>query len=424
VKDALRSLFAAVLGDLDLDLWMPAAAPAAAPLRRARSVLVIAFGKAARPMTAAAMRHLLPGADVRGLVVPPEPDDAPLAPFEVIPGGHPLPTAGSVRAAARALELCRGADARDAVLFLVSGGGSAMLELPADAATPLDELRALYRALVGSGAGIDDVNVVRARLSAIKDGRLAAAAARPQAVRTVAISDVPDGSPWLASSPTIARGVDDARCLAVLDRFGLRAAVPPRLLRRLLDGSLPAPPPAGAPDGRRSQLTTLLDNGAARAALRRRAEALDLLVVEDQSVDDLPFADAADRLLLRLRDLARRSPDRRVAVLTGGELSVPLPPEPGRGGRNQQFALACALRIQGEPITVLSAGTDGIDGSSPAAGALADGGTVARARSLGLDAEDHLRRCDAFPLLEALDGTIVTGPTGTNVRDLRLLVHG
>jgi hydroxypyruvate reductase len=145
--------------------------------------------------------------------------------------------------------------------------------------------------------------------------------------------------------------------------------------------------------------------------------------LDDGANDHWPYERAANHLLRRLEHLHRRLPGRRVAIVSGGELSVPLPPDPGTGGRNQQFALACARRIRGRPITVLSAGTDGVDGNSPAAGALADGTTMARARALGLDVHEALRRCDAFPLLAALGDTIVTGPTGTNVRDLRVLVH-
>jgi hydroxypyruvate reductase len=147
-----------------------------AALAQARSVLVLAFGKAARPMAAAAVAAL-DGLHIRGLCAPPEPDDVPLASLEVIPGGHPLPTAGSLRAAQRALELCRTADPRDHVIFLVSGGGSSILELPADPAVSLDELRAFQQALVGCGAPISAINTVRKHLSLVKGGRLAAAAA-------------------------------------------------------------------------------------------------------------------------------------------------------------------------------------------------------------------------------------------------------
>ena len=152
------------------------------------------------------------------------------------------------------------------------------------------------------------------------------------------------------------------------------------------------------------------------------AQAHGIHVVEDP-LDDAPCADAVSHLLNRLRELRRAHRHGPVAVLNGGEVTVQLPAKSGHGGRNQQFALQCALRCEGEPITLLSAGTDGIDGNSPAAGAVADGETVARAAICGLDAALQLRHCDAFPLFQRLGDAIVTGPTGTNVRDLRLLIH-
>jgi glycerate 2-kinase len=192
----------------------------------------------------------------------------------------------------------------------------------------------------------------------------------------------------------------------------------PTALRDLLRAA-PAPAPAVASAG--SILVSW--NEGALADARAALEACGIHAVVDASTDDWPYERAADHLLRRLDRLRRRWPGRSVAVIAGGELSVPLPSNPGIGGRNQQFALACARRIRGRPITVLSCGTDGIDGNSAAAGAVVDGHTMARARARGLDVHAALRRCDAHPLLAALGATVVTGPSGTNVRDLRLLVH-
>lgn len=424
MKDRLRQLFAATLDDLAIAPRMAAVAARLEPaVQRGEPILVIAFGKAARPM-AEALRDRLPDARLRGLVVPPEPDHAPLPPFEVRAGGHPLPTEGSVRAAARALALCRSVATDEHVVYLVSGGGSAMLELPADRGLPITELREFYAALLGSGADITAVNTVRRHFSAVKGGRLALAAAAAKSQLTAAISDVPGNDPAaIASGPSVAEPATAAECEAILGRSGLADRLPRTMLRRLLRGDLPPPLEAHHPVARRSAFVVLLDNAIARARLAHHASAAGMLVVEDQSVDDLPYATAAERLLARLGELHRAHHDRTVGVLTGGELSVPLPAAPGRGGRNQQFALYCALQIQGQPITVLSCGSDGIDGNSPAAGALADGTTVGRAGALGRIARDHLQRCDAFALFDALKDTIVTGPTQQNVRDLRLLVR-
>jgi len=424
VRELLRRLFEAALRDIDpaaqmapvVDEWRGRAGAG-------HPFLVLAFGKAARPM-ARALVDGLPAANWRGLVVPPEPDDAPLPPFEVIPGGHPLPTAGSMRAAARALELARGATRDDVVLFLASGGGSAMLELPADPTVTIEDLRSFYQALVGSGAGIVEINTVRRHVSAVKGGRLALAAARASVQETVEISDVPDvRGASVASGPSTIDPTTLADCRAVLDRFGIWPIVPAALRTRIQSGELPPSLRPDSPTMGQLVFTRIGSNHHARAELRRHAEATGLFVVEDQSVDDWPYERAAAHLLDHLDRLHRSHPGRAVAILTGGELSVPLPTSPGAGGRNQQFALACALEIHGRPIAVLSAGTDGIDGNSTAAGAVVDGTTVARAKAHGFSVPGALARFDAFPLLHALGDTVITGPTGTNVRDLRLLVH-
>jgi hydroxypyruvate reductase len=339
----------------------------------------------------------------------------------VIPGGHPLPTEGSFRAATRALELCRGARPNDHVAFLVSGGGSAMLELPLDPTIGVATWRAFYRALVGSGAPIDRVNRIRNRLSAVKGGRLALAAAHAASQTTVVVKDVPGRIEDVASGPSGYFGDDPDRLLEDLREVGCLDALPASWRRRVERNEV-APLPDLPGLSRCAWITVLSEDELARAASTCLGErGVRVHWVDD--VDDVSCAHAADRMLQRLVALHHAHPGQTVAVCTTGELSVPLPPHAGTGGRNQQFALYCATRIEGQPITVLSCGTDGIDGNSPAAGALADGSTMVRARALNLDVHDALRHCDAFPLLHALGDTVITGPTGTNVRDLRVLVH-
>ena len=421
-RQELADWFRATLAELDFDRWLPEAMKQN-PRPLGPKQLVIAFGKAARPMAATVMREF-PGHGMRGLLVPPEPDASPLPQFEVIPGGHPLPSAGSMAAAAAALELCAGATEDEELLFLVSGGGSALLELPLDAATTLDELRTFYRALVGCGGTIDEINTIRKHCSLVKGGKLAAAARRARFQRTLAISDVPcDRLETIASGPTVADPSSATDCAALIERLGISAAVPALVRARLADGRTPPNLAADDPVTTRSWLIAVINNMTAMTALRDRVAAAGLQVEIDQETDDLPWQQAAAQLLRRLRALKAGHPDQRVAIVAGGELSVPLPANPGAGGRNQQFALACALRIAGQPIAVLSCGTDGIDGNSPAAGATADGTTVARARAIDIDADHHLQQFDAFSLFDALDDAVLTGPTGTNVRDLRLLVH-
>ncbi len=421
-RQQLQALARGTLQDLDLAGQVQRLANTAlASLRsQQRSCLVIAFGKAARSMAQGLLRAL-PGVPVRGLLVPPEGDAAAMPPLEVIPGGHPLPTTGSLAAGARALELAKGVRPDEAVVFLVSGGGSAMLEQPLLPSVTLAELRRCHAALVACGADIAAINTVRRRLSAIKGGRLLHAARHAACHFTLAAMDVPQGSRGaLASGPTEAEPCDPGAALAVLEQYDLWPAVPESLRQALRENSLPTAPLA-------SELPTagffvVQDPSSARRALERRAQQAGWQVLRERRLDGMPVAAAAELLLARLQRLRRRRSGRPLALCHSGELSVPLPAQHGCGGRSQQFALACAERMRGWPAAVLSFGTDGVDGNSPAAGAIADGSTCQRAQSIGFDVGRQLRGFDAYPLFAALGDAVLTGPTGNNLRDLRLAV--
>ena len=418
-RQQLADWFRASLAQLDFGARLPGVMRQS-PRPLGDHQVLIAFGKAARSMAASVLREY-PEHQFRGLIVPPEPDDKPLAPFEVIPGGHPLPSSGSVTAAARALELAASVTPDEELLFLVSGGGSAMLEQPLEPGVTLEQLRKLYQALVGCGGTIDEINTIRKHCSAIKGGKLAHAARAARFQRTLAISDVPcDRLETIASGPTVTDSTTPAECLELIEQLGVTDALPPGLLARLRDASTAAEADQG-PSNR--WMVAAMNNATATSALRELVEQAGLRVEIDEDSDDRPWDEAVALLLDKLRNLKALHPGERVAVIAGGELSVPLPTHPGIGGRNQHFALGCALQIAGEPITVMSCGTDGIDGNSPAAGAVADGTTLTRAQDLGLDAGQSLQRFDAFPLFDALGDSVVVGPSGTNVRDLRLLVH-
>ena len=384
-------------------------------------IVVAALGKAACSMTVS-LAQLLAPRTLTGIAVGPGVPDTVPAGVEAIRGEHPYPGDGSLRGARALLDLVRPLGERDLVVYLLSGGGSALAECPQNSAVSLEELTELHRLLVTGGADIVEMNVVRKHLSAIKGGRLAAAAAPARQV-TLYVSDVPAAHPSaVASGPTMPDESDVAAVQDILGRRGLLEALPDGV-RRLVDGNgLDETPKPGDPVFARSSWHCLLDNADALEALHGRACDLGWVVATDCSVDDWPLPDAVDTLLQRLHRLGAANPGRTACVISGGELSCPVTGD-GRGGRNQAFVLRAAQRISGTDTAVLSAGTDGIDGNSPAAGAVADGTTVARASSAGLVARDYEIRSDAYGFFERLGDIVMTGPTGNNVRDVRMLVR-
>jgi glycerate 2-kinase len=382
-------------------------------------VVVVGCGKAAAPM-AAAVDRLLGAGRASGLVVTTAPPRQPLPNFRYIVGGHPYPTAGTVQGGAAARELAVSAGEQTLLLFLISGGGSAIMEKPLFDDISVDDLAAFNRVLVTCGANIYEMNVVRKHFSAVKGGRLAVAG-YPARQATIYISDVPADKPsTVASGPTMPDESTAAECLEIARRYRLAELLPESYSRRLCPGVLPETPKPGDPCFGNSRYYCVLSNEDAVEALRQQAETRGWKVEVDLRCDDWPLERAAAYLLDKLRGL-RGSCDRPACLVTGGELSCPVTGA-GSGGRNAAFALYCAMKIEGENIVVMSGGTDGIDGNSPAAGAVADGGTLGRARALGLDAAASFRQSDSYTCFAALGDEIVTGPTGNNVRDLRLLV--
>jgi hydroxypyruvate reductase len=306
------------------------------------------------------------------------------------------------------------------VIFLLSGGASAIVEKPISPAISLSDLVRTYKALVHCGAPIAEMNAIRKHLSALKGGRLAMAAS-PAHQLSVMVSDVPDSTPdALASGPTMVDSSTVADCYDIAERYKLLAKFPPAVRTLFERRQLQETPKESDLVFGRSRYATVLSNVTAVNAAVERAALGGFAVEVDNSCDDCDYRDAADYLLGRLRELRRGVS--RACLISGGEVTVQVGDSCGAGGRNQQFALYCAAKIAGEKITVLSAGTDGIDGNSQAAGAIADGSTAERARQRGFLVEESLAEFDAFPLFEALNDTLVTGPTGNNVRDLRILL--
>ena len=338
----------------------------------------------------------------------------------LIEAGHPTPDDGSVRAAAAALTLAHAARADDLVLVLLSGGGSANWVAPVEGLTLADK-QAINKALLRSGAAIHEVNTVRKHLSRIKGGRLAKAA-WPAPVITLAVSDVPGDDPaTIASGPTVADPTTLAEARAIVARFGI--ALPPAAVAALADPANESPKPGDpvfAAGLFEIVATPRMALDAAEAAARAAGyEVISLGADVEGEAREVAAAHAREALALH-------AAGRRAVILSGGELTVTIRGQ-GRGGPNQEFALALALALKGAPgISGLAGDTDGTDGGGGAAtdpaGALVDATTLARAQALGLDAAAFLERNDSTGFFERLGDLLVPGPTLTNVNDLRAVL--
>jgi hydroxypyruvate reductase len=381
-------------------------------------IFVVSIGKAGHTMAEALVEQMGESA-VEGIVASSVEPASQVRGFRYFQGGHPTPNAESIRAAKAILKALEAQSAQSLVLFLISGGGSSLVEMPIDDEIPLEDLIATYRGLVHSGAPIAEINAIRKHLSAVKGGRLARAAFPAQQV-SILISDVPDHTPdALASGPTMPDSTSVEDCYRIAEKHGMASQLPPSTRELLERRALEETPKSDDPAFARSRFWTLLSNQTALDRACDAAQRAGFAVHVDNSCDDWDYKDAAEYLLRKLRALRKESG--RVCLLSGGEITVKVT-NGGVGGRNQQFALECAIKIAGENIAVLSAGTDGIDGSSPAAGAVADGTTLLRAQGLGLDARGALEGFDAYPFFSALRDAVETGPTGNNLRDLRVLL--
>ncbi len=343
---------------------------------------------------------------IRGICSAPAPPEHRDWRIRYYAGGHPLPNRDSFRAARHALRLLHRATEDTLVLYLISGGGSTLFDLPLDHRISLADTIAFHQALIASGATIAEMNTLRKHFSAVKGGRLAAAA--PHATKlTLQIVDVPSRhGDAVASGPTLEdpSTVDD--CRELLERYRLLEQFPPAVRRFFSRPDLPETPgdkaalqyAAGKRDKVRKAdgLATLLSNRDLLHAARERAAALGYEVIVDNSCDDWPYDRAAAYLVDRLIEHRRQHPGSKLCLLSGGEVTVRIDRTPGVGGRNQQFALVCATLLErqlpDQPVICLSAGSDGIDGNSPAAGAIVDPSTAARARVLALDPQDALAR--------------------------------
>ncbi len=388
-----------------------------------RRVFVAGGGKAGRAMGEAAVA-VLGGRVSAGVVAVPRGQGGSAGPVRFVEAGHPLPDEGSRTAAREMLALLAGAGEGDLVIALVSGGGSAMISGPPDGLSARDK-EAAFRVLTRVGAGIAEINTVRKHLSVVKGGRMAAAA-HPARVFALLLSDVPGDDPSVvASGPFEPDPTTYGDAMNVLVRYRVCAAVPAAVRDRIaagVAGRLPDTPKPGDPVFARVACAVV---GSNRVALEAAAGAA--LAAGAEKVRVLPgFLRGEARACARafveaLRRAAASVPPGRAAVLVaGGETTVAVHGR-GQGGRSQEFALAGALAMDGAPgMAVLSAGTDGIDGPTDAAGAFADSGTCERARAAGLSPERSLAGNDSYPFFRALSGLVLTGATGTNAGDVAL----
>lgn len=400
------------------------------PPPKGRTV-VLGAGKAAGAMAHALEAAWPAEAPLSGLVVtryghtPPRPPGVP-ARLEIVEAAHPVPDEAGERAARRLLALTEQLSADDLVLCLISGGGSALLTLPADGLTLADKQR-INRELLASGAGIHEMNALRKHLSRIKGGRLAAACG-PAQVLTLAISDVPgDDLSVIASGPTVGDESTCAEALAIARRHGI--ALPPAIVAGLESGALETPKPDDPLFARHQvRLIATPHQSLQAAAEAARAAGIAAHILSDEIEGESREIGRVHAALARAAVAGKGAFESPCVILSGGETTVTLGAlapgaKPGRGGRAGEFCLALALALQGQPgVWGLAADTDGIDGVEDNAGALIAPDTLARAAALGLDLPDHLARHDAVGFFGALDDLVVTGPTHTNVNDFRALL--
>ena len=393
-------------------------------LAEAASIHVLAAGKASGAMLDTFLQASARTPHVAVGIGPPD-ARCTASGVEWIDAGHPVPTEGSVRGAERALAVARATAPGDLLLVLLSGGGSALMAMPADGLTLADK-QATVRTLLAEGADIYELNTVRKHLSAIKGGLLAAAA--PGRTLTLVVSDVVgDDLSFIASGPTVPDESTHRQALDVLIRRGGIGAFPAAVVARLEDGVmgvLPETPSTGDPRLARASAVVI---GRQRGALEdaghvARDLGYQVIVVPEPGTGEA--REAAGSHVQRVADLVAGA-DRPTCVLSSGETTVTVRGS-GRGGRNQEFACAAAphLGVIGPSVAIGSLGTDGIDGPTDAAGAVVDSSTLERAAARGLHPETFLRENDSYTFFDALGDLIRTGPTRTNVGDVQITLIG
>ncbi len=391
-------------------------------------IIAVGAGKAGAPM-AQALEEVLGERLTAGRVVVKDGHAAPTRVVEMLEASHPVPDRRGVEAGAKLAELLAGADEHTLILCLLSGGGSALMVAPAPGISLNDKRRATSL-LLACGADIAEINAVRKHLSTVKGGGLARLASPARVISLIVSDVVGDRLDVIASGPTVGDGSTWAQVGDIFDRYGLWEKLPIPVRERAragLAGQLPDTPKPGEQWFARVSNLVIASNRQALTAASEKARGLGYRPLILSSTIEGETREVA-RVHAALAQEVRASGHPLAApccLISGGETTVTLGERPGKGGRNQEFALAAALDIAGlEGVLVVSAGSDGTDGPTDAAGAWADGQTVARAASRGLKARDFLARHDAYGFFAPLGDLIITGPTRTNVMDVRLVLLG
>ena len=394
-------------------------------LTKHSDLYIVGAGKATARM-ALAVEALLGERIAGGIIIVKRGHRIPLRKVEVIEAGHPIPDQTGVNATESIIGLLRQTQKTDLILCLISGGASALLSSPIEGLS-LQDKQQTTQALLECGARIQEVNAIRKHISRVKGGRLAGLV-HPSTVLSLILSDVIDDSmDNIGSGPTAPDSSTFADCLSIIERYGVGEMIPVAvrsILKKGAAGEIVDTPKAGDPIFQKVQNLVIGNNRLALVAAKGKAEALGYhTLVLSSSIEGEAREVAIDHMIRARNVLSGSNPIRPPAcIISGGETTVAIRGD-GLGGRNQEFALAAAIEIDGlGGVVAFSGGTDGTDGPTDAAGGIVDGTTVQRGRDKGLDARSYLERNDSYPFLKTVGDLLITGPTLTNVMDLRVVL--
>lgn len=387
-----------------------------------KEVVLVGLGKASIRM-GAVIESILKSHIKKGLLVTNRRSNIRVE-SQVIVAGHPLPDINSVKAGKEILRIIDSCDSESLIIFLISGGGSSLVEVPILDQVTVEDIQNLNHLLINCGATIREINVVRKHLSLIKGGRLGFLARKCKCI-ALFVSDVNEGDLMsIASNPFLPDEVAREEFFYIIEKYKLLNKLPDSVSRAIIDKLIPEVPIGWGRESQTPLSLLLLENKDAISATGKIAEEDGFIVQVDSNYAEGNYQEIADNLIKRLLNFQGANPHARLCIVSGGEVSCPVQGT-GLGGRNQEFVLysAAQLAISGlEATAVLSCGTDGIDGNNFATGAVADPQMIRDAKRRGLDVSQLLQTNDSHSFFQEMGGMIVTGPTENNVRDLRVLL--